>query len=241
MKKQQIICYSFALQALKTSCQVRQNTIVRTSFVKIMYKAENSEESSSGPSDEDKKVDEAVYEFCEEIIKHPRIDEFRSIRKIVDEQAEKLWTSKPKNCGRVHNLSACSSTIYRLARPQFIGLLVHNLSACSSTIYRLARPQFIGLLVHNLSACSSTIYRLARPQFIGLLVHNLSACSSTIYRLARPQFIGLLVHNLSACSSTIYRLARPQFIGLLVHNLSACSQADKLWTSKPINCGRASR
>ena len=62
------------------------------SFVKIMYKAKNSEESSGGPSDEDKKLDvifEAVSEFCKEMIKHPRIDEFSSIRK--------LWASKPIN------------------------------------------------------------------------------------------------------------------------------------------------
>ena len=62
-------------------------------FVKIMYKDEVAGNMPSGQSEEDNNLEiifEEVNKFCEELIKHPQIIEFKNIRKIVDEQAGKL-------------------------------------------------------------------------------------------------------------------------------------------------------
>ena len=92
MKKQQIGCYLFALQALKTFCQVMQNNIFRVTeaLLRSYIKQKIQKKALVIHLMKIKSCMLYLKQFCKEMIKHHRIDEFRSIRQIVDEQADKL-------------------------------------------------------------------------------------------------------------------------------------------------------
>ena len=74
------------------SNEAKYRTSCYKNFVKIMYTDEVAGNMPSGQSEEDKNLEiifEEVNKFCEELIKHPQIIEFKNIRKVVDEQAGK--------------------------------------------------------------------------------------------------------------------------------------------------------
>ena len=62
-------------------------------FVRIMHRNDKAIESSTETSANNHGIDEAyeaVYSFCETVISNPRVIEFKEIRKVLADEAERL-------------------------------------------------------------------------------------------------------------------------------------------------------
>ena len=73
--------------------EAKYHTTCYNAFVRIMHKNDKATESSTETSANNHGIDEAyeaVYAFCETVISNPRVVEFKEIRKVLADEAERL-------------------------------------------------------------------------------------------------------------------------------------------------------
>ena len=75
------------------SSKAKHYTTYYNGFVRIMHKNDKATESSTETSTNNHGIDEAyeaAYAFCETVISNPRVIEFKEIRKVLADEAERL-------------------------------------------------------------------------------------------------------------------------------------------------------
>ena len=75
------------------SSEAKYYTTCHNGFVRIMHKNDKATESSTETSTNNHGIDdayEAVYAFSETVISNPRVIEFKEIRKVLADEAERL-------------------------------------------------------------------------------------------------------------------------------------------------------
>ena len=75
------------------SSEARYHSSCYNAFVRIVYETDAAAKSSTEPSGNNygiEEVYEAVYSFCETLISNPRVLEFKEIRKVLTDEAERL-------------------------------------------------------------------------------------------------------------------------------------------------------
>ena len=75
------------------SSEAKYYTTCYNGFVRIMHKNDKATESSTETSTNNHGIDEAyeaIYAFCETMISNPRVIEFKEIRKVLADEAERL-------------------------------------------------------------------------------------------------------------------------------------------------------
>ena len=81
------------------SSEAKYHTTCYNGFVRIMHKNDKATESSTETSTNNHGIDEAyeaVYAFCETVISDPRVLEFKEIRKVLADEAERLGVAVKK-------------------------------------------------------------------------------------------------------------------------------------------------
>ena len=81
------------------SSEAKYHTTCYNGFVRIMHKNDKATESSTETSTNNHGIDEAyeaVYAFCETVISDPRVIEFKEIRKVLADEAERLGVAVKK-------------------------------------------------------------------------------------------------------------------------------------------------